>query len=222
LVAKENAAMKDAPARASARTAQETQKKVESISAGDFTGLDDAHPRLQHMLAYVDHPGIAEVKAAISDIAKTNPDLGATAVQLMTPGAKKTNFYPLQKELQRRFATKQPTAEELAKIPGAPKAPEVSQGALSESPGAGALTVEDELRKIAYQGGKQNRQNYAKEVFEAAPTESTRTAVAKLSTLKTPEAREALFNSIHASATDAEKKFMDQKVKHMIHYRKPE
>jgi hypothetical protein len=224
LVAKENVAMKDAPARASARTAQAEEAATAAahaegaakVTRGEFPDAWDQKGAVQTVLSHVDidpknAEHLAAIKGTLTKYASESPDKARDVAQFLGKGTKKLEgdkYYGIN--------------DRLKSVHGGRTPPQASQGALSESPGAGALTVEDELRKIAYQGGKQNRQNYAKEVFEAAPTESTRTAVAKLSTLKTPEAREALFNSIHASATDAEKKFMDQKVKHMIHYRKPE
>jgi hypothetical protein len=199
-----------------AATAAAHAEGAAKVAKGEFPDAWSQKGAVETVLSHVDiDPKNAEHLAAIKDTltkyASESPEKARDVAQFLGKGTKKLEgdkYYGIN--------------DRLKEVHGGRTPPQATQGVLSESPGAGALSIEDEMRKIAYQGGKENRQNYAKEVFDAAPTETTRTAVAKLSTLKTPEAREALYNSIHASATDAEKKFMDQKVKHMIHYRKPE
>jgi hypothetical protein len=224
LEAKERAAQSAAPVRSAARASQAEEAATAAahaegaakVAQGNFPDAWDQKGAVQTMLSHVDidpknASHLAAVKETLQKYASESADNARDVAQFLGKGTKNLdgpNYYGINDRLKAIHGSRTP--------------PQASQGILSEAPGPGALSVEDEMRRIAYQGGKENRQNYAKEAFEAAPTETTRTVVSKLSTLKSPEARGALFDSIYATATDVEKKFMDQKVKHMIHYRKPE
>ena len=168
--------------------------KTESLTRlqeGNFENFDLSLPRVQHMLAYVDHPGGEQLQSALQQIARDNPDLGAQAAQLMTPGAKKVNYYPLQSKLQKVFAARQPTAEEISRIPGAPQAPEAAPVATSPALSEATGNVQNPL---AYKAGIANRQRVQKAAVEAAQDPDVKKLITKMSTEKSQESRAALFN----------------------------
>jgi hypothetical protein len=218
---KTNASARAAKAQAAeeAATAQAHAEGAAKAANGEFPDAWDQKSAVQTVLGHVDidpkdASHIAAVKDTLTKYAAESPENARDVAQFLGKGTKKLEkdkFYGINDRLKAIHGGREP-----AQAAGS------SQGILSESIGPGALSIEDEIRKAKYKGGVANRQNYAKETFQAAPTESVQATVAKMATLKSPEAREALFKAARANATEAEQKFMDRKVEHMIHYRKTE
>jgi hypothetical protein len=195
--AKATAASVKAEARAKVKADKEAAAKAQAeqyqvagqrVANGDFTGLDIEHPRMQHMLKFVNSDDPAVIKQAVSQVAQADPEHAAVAAQTMTHGAPQANYYQLQKALQDKLGKRTPVAP-------------------TDAPSAqpAALTLEEQMRLAKYNGGIKNNQSLVETVKAQAEDGDVKTMLAKMGTKSTPEDRKAILDKFLSQHSDATK-----------------
>jgi hypothetical protein len=187
-------------ARREAAAAADKQAMVDKAVNGDF---DIENPKAAALLSHVDHPDTETLKASLQKIAKEDPEHAETISRLFGTGEKAPAgkpYYNLQRKLQDVHGSR---------VPEKPAETSSSSGVLSKA------NIENDA---AYAAGIENRQQYARKTHSAAPEGPVKELVHKLSTMGDADKRMSLYNKVYAKASESEKKFMDDKVEHMIHY----
>lgn len=186
--------------RREAAAAADKQAMVDKAVNGDF---DIENPKAAALLSHVDHPDTETLKASLQKIAKEDPEHAETISRLFGTGEKAPAgkpYYNLQRKLQDVHGSRVPE-----------KSAETSSS-------GGVLSKANIENDAAYAAGIENRQQYARKTHSAAPEGPVKELVHKLSTMGDADKRMSLYNKVYAKASESEKKFMDDKVEHMIHY----
>jgi hypothetical protein len=153
------------------------QANLTAVKSGDFSGLDFSNPRARMMLAHVDDGGNPEaLKAALKELATEDPDTAIRAIQTLTPDHGNVKFYGAQAALQKKLATRVPTTEELAAIPGSAE----WKARNAPAPTVPAPALDGVMHPKAWTSAKESRQIIQKNALESAQDPEVKKLVAKL------------------------------------------